>query len=216
MYYTVYKITNKINNKIYIGVHKTSDLEDDYMGSGKHLKHSQSKYGIENFNKEIIFRAVSSEIMYWVERMFVDEEFVSSEETYNLKVGGVGGFDYINESGLGLVGNVASQKVQKELHKDEEWLERKKSKISESNRLSYENGRQSILTGQEFKGKKHTEETKQKMSIAQSKKAKGEGNSQFGSIWIYSLTEKVSKKINKDELPVFEEQGWLKGRKMKF
>ena len=34
MYYTVYKTTNLVNNKIYIGVHTTEDINDDYLGSG--------------------------------------------------------------------------------------------------------------------------------------------------------------------------------------
>ena len=38
MYYYLYKITNKINQKVYIGVHTTSNMEDGYMGSGKYLK----------------------------------------------------------------------------------------------------------------------------------------------------------------------------------
>ncbi len=41
MYYTVYKITNQINGKIYIGSHKTNDLNDRYMGSGKYLIRAQ-------------------------------------------------------------------------------------------------------------------------------------------------------------------------------
>ena len=33
MYYIVYKITNELDGKIYIGVHKTKDIDDSYMVS---------------------------------------------------------------------------------------------------------------------------------------------------------------------------------------
>jgi hypothetical protein len=55
-YYTIYKTTNLINGKIYIGKHETSDLNDTYMGSGKVLMNAIKKYGKDSFKKEILFK----------------------------------------------------------------------------------------------------------------------------------------------------------------
>jgi hypothetical protein len=44
MFYIIYKITNKINGKIYIGKHQTKDVQDSYMGSGKRLRYAIKKY----------------------------------------------------------------------------------------------------------------------------------------------------------------------------
>ena len=53
MNYLIYKITNTVNNKIYVGCHKTQNVNDNYMGSGKILQHAIAKYGISKFTKEI-------------------------------------------------------------------------------------------------------------------------------------------------------------------
>lgn len=94
MFYTVYKITNLINKKFYIGKHKTNDLNDEYMGSGKLIKRAIKKYGKDNFIKELLFMFDTEQEMNEKEKELV----LISEETYNLCEGGNGGFSYINSN----------------------------------------------------------------------------------------------------------------------
>lgn len=91
MNYLLYKITNKLNGYIYIGVHETDNLNDGYMGSGKKLLYAIKKHGIENFQKEILEYLSSVEQMYNREKEVVTSEFVARHDTYNLMEGGWGG-----------------------------------------------------------------------------------------------------------------------------
>jgi hypothetical protein len=84
----IYRTTNKINGKEYIGFHSTTDIEDGYLGSGKLLKKAIEKYGIENFAREIIAEFDNREEAENLERILVNREYVERDDTYNLSIGG--------------------------------------------------------------------------------------------------------------------------------
>ena len=51
LYYIIYKTTNILNGKYYIGKHITENLNDEYISSGIALKKAIQKYGKEYFKK---------------------------------------------------------------------------------------------------------------------------------------------------------------------
>ena len=87
----VYKTTNLVNGKIYVGVHTTDKLNDGYIGSGRALLKAIEKYGKSNFKREIIEMCESEDQAYDLEALIVDEEWVNSPYTYNIRTGGYEG-----------------------------------------------------------------------------------------------------------------------------
>jgi dissimilatory sulfite reductase (desulfoviridin) alpha/beta subunit len=86
MFYYLYEIKNTINNKIYVGVHKTANLNDGYMGSGKAINRAIKKYGVENFTKTILEYFTNETSMYSKEKEVVNEEFLARPDVYNLSL----------------------------------------------------------------------------------------------------------------------------------
>jgi hypothetical protein len=90
-HFIIYKTTNTLDGKHYIGAHQTNNLDDGYMGSGKHLQRAIKKYSKEHFTVEILHNFDDKELMFAKEREIVNEHFVNNANTYNLKIGGSGG-----------------------------------------------------------------------------------------------------------------------------
>lgn len=99
--YIVYKTTNLINNKIYVGVHRTvKGVTDSYIGKGitgkikkgKGFGAAVAKYGYENFRRETLFSYPDTEegkrAAYKKEAEIVNWDFIRDPMTYNLKLGG--------------------------------------------------------------------------------------------------------------------------------
>lgn len=88
MFYYFYKITNKINGKYYYGVHSTNNIEDGYMGSGIVITKAYEKYGIGNFQKQILKFFDNKEQMYQFQQEIVTLQQVNNPMCYNMIVGG--------------------------------------------------------------------------------------------------------------------------------
>lgn len=219
MFYYLYQIKNKINGKIYVGVHKTLTLNDGYMGSGKVIKAAIEKHGLENFEKTILETFKTSEEMFRREKEIVNEDFLSRSDVYNLRRGGTGGFDFINKNNLQKVGRAKANQTMIEKY-GENFLSilGKKGTATQKNngqldqsiaRLSHHSKNQPVAQKLEALKVANTPESiaKKKETWKKTNRGIGEKNSQFGSMWI--TDGRNNKKINSSQ-PI--PPGWHKGR----
>lgn len=218
MFYSIYKITNKLNNKFYIGKHKTHDLDDGYMGSGVQLKQAYEKYGMDNFDKEILFLCESEEEMNQKERELV---VVDSELTYNLTAGGSGSWNHINNDPKYTESKRNARKRASEVMLEKYgpgWASMigkmgNKTRLEKYPNMSSEIAKRNFQRGHfDWTGRKHTPETLAKLRISHKDIHVGEKNSQYGTCWIHN--DDHNKKIKKEELDNYLNIGYIKGRKM--
>lgn len=198
MHYLIYKVTNKLNNRFYVGKHKTENRDDDYLGSGILIKRAIKKYGKENFVKELLFECATEEEMNQRETDIVDADFVAREDTYNVAVGGDGGNLTMEQKLMGLTR--ARSAFLKRLEEDLEFRAAyclKRSHIAKMRNLKY---------GNPSKGKRLSDETRRKMSVAHIGKTVGSSNGVFGKHWVTNGQE------NKMVENTFIPDGWRKGR----
>ena len=87
--YRIYKTTNTLNNKYYIGVHNNTDKW--YKGSGTALKRAMKLHGGEHFVTETLEEFDTRQEAFAREAELVTEELVNDRNCYNIKLGGHGG-----------------------------------------------------------------------------------------------------------------------------
>ena len=151
----IYKTTNLINGKFYIG--QDSKNNPDYLGSGLLLNRAIEKYGIENFKKETLEVCKNKKHLNERERYWI-EETKAKEIGYNIADGGHGGNTYTEET---------KQRISKlftNRHISEETIQKRKltrAKNPEKYKLSEERKK---LIGDQHRGKTLSEEHKQAIS----------------------------------------------------
>lgn len=187
MYGYVYKTTNLINGKIYIGQHHSETFDEKYYGSGKILNRAIQKYGLENFICELIEFCPTKDILNSKEQYWI--KYYNSQDIsigYNITNGGDGIISPIPEcmrEHLRQVntGRYVSEKTKQKLSivhsgsnngfygKVHSEITRKH--ISETIKQQYKNGRINCMTGVHRYGKdairygaKLSDETKRKIS----------------------------------------------------
>lgn len=178
--YCIYRVTNCINGKTYIGQHRYEELDDDYMGSGVLLHKAYKKYGIENFKKEIICKNVQyKETIDDMEKFYIKKEReLNPFGCYNIADGGEGFTGHHSEESRKKVsetlkgrpawnkGKHHSEETKKKIglkskgrpgpNRGKHMSEEQKKKISDANKGNKN----------PFYGKHHSDETKRKISEA--------------------------------------------------
>ncbi len=190
-------------------MHSTYNLEDGYMGSGAVLRRSIRKYGLENHIKEILEFLPTREELIIREQEIVNKELIGDGKCMNLKEGGQGGFSsYEHMKKCSKAGN---EKL-KELKKDVIFLENYSKKLSNTIKKAFSQGKmRDSLKNLDWAGKTHSDKTKKLISEKRKGTGFGEANSQYGTCWV--TKDGVNKKIKKEDLETYLNEGWVKGRR---
>jgi len=162
----IYKTTNVINGKFYVG----KDIKNDpkYLGSGLLLIKAIKKYGKENFNKEILevcesIETLNSREKYWI------SELNAIQLGYNIARGGSGGDTITNNPNKDKIRKTLSKNCIWKSNKREEYIKKYKHLFSDKGNPMY--------------GKKHSNSTKEK--IGNRKYSLGKEHHNFGKKNVY-------------------------------
>lgn len=217
----VYKTTNLLNGKFYVGKDKYNN--PSYLGSGKRFQIALKKYGSSNFKKEILEYCTEDTVdereIYWI------KETNAIQEGYNISTGGTGGDlgSLVNaKRALSLTGKVQSKEA---IEKRKKSLEGREvtwgDKIRES--MTGKTWKQSAPRSNEHrmklsaanKGKEKSLETRKKLSKANKGKSPGNKGKYYhkGKYYDYetylTLSDNPRKILDYEEISKLRTQGEL-------
>lgn len=194
-------------------MHSTSNLEDGYMGGGKRIKNSIKKHGKEFHTKEILEFFNNREDLKNREIEIVNEVLISDISCMNINLGGEGGWLKEWQSKGAINANIKNWQ-------DPEYIKKIKSASSNTMKDLWANPETAKKlkesAAKSFKGKTHTEETKRTIAEKNSIAQKGNNNSQFGTCWMHNPEKEINKKVKKEDIEKYSQEGWNPGMKMKF
>jgi hypothetical protein len=190
-------------------MHSTNTLNDGYLGSGKRLWRSLNYHGKENHIKEIIEFCENREILKKREKEIVNQQLISEKLCMNLQLGGGGGF--IDKNHMVKTCKRGNE-VFLEKMKDDEYRKQFSEKLSKANKQQYLDGRRDKKYFYDWKGKKHTDETKKKLSEMKKGTGVGEKNSVYGKKCMTKGTD--NKMVNPNEINFYLSNGWKLGKYM--
>jgi len=211
----VYRTTNKVNGKYYIGVHSTWKLDDGYLGSGKRLGYSIKKHGRENFECEIIQFFESHEEALLKERELVNEQLLRDPMCMNLRIGGEGGGGFTEV--LRKRGVQSSLKRRNWLRmNDSSWrlAERERLTSIAKDQMKNPSKRSKFVQAGRWTGRKHRADSIEKIRKSSVAKKIGSNNPQFGRIWMHNEVTRESRRFPPDQEHQMNLVGWKRGRKM--
>lgn len=191
MYSYIYKTTNLVNGKIYIGQKKSKQfLGNRYLGSGRRLHCAIMHYGKENFNVSLIEEIDNPEEMdnreiYWIKHY----DSTNPEIGYNLSLGGNTHRDLvgIHNGFYGKKHSIEARKINSEKHKG---------------KTAWNKG----LT-------KNTDERVKKYSVSLKVNIDMNGSHSKNTVWINKNNK--SKMVKQEELPYYLSLGYNEGRVFK-
>lgn len=206
MLYTIYRVTHIESGKCYIGKHQTKNLNDGYMGSGQLIRRAVKKHGLNAFKKEVLYVFKTESEMNAKEAELVTEEFCLREDTYNMCPGGNGGWGYVNKA-------IWSEDLRRAHNRRvsgvKEFTSEQRSKFGSLGIGMSSSNWKTIneKSGNIWKGRNHSDETRKKMAASHREKHDGSKNSQFGTMWVTDGNRSL-KIARNDPIP----DGFEKGR----